>query len=180
MPLTHQALTAWAGDDHVERADPRTVASWDIPEGHKAMLIEVGIPRCDLVDRAAYQPGAAPALTPGNGPALYRLTANDQDSTSSPGLSFGAQPGTGAVYCMLSDEEAWFVNSSIPLWLQSLHLYGRRTTTCNLLIDPDAHDEEEVRIELQRLADEIKTCDPPAFDGYLGFIWPEYLDRWLY
>ncbi|MEU0634123.1 SUKH-4 family immunity protein [Streptomyces sp. NPDC005989] len=180
MPLTHQDLLNWATEVHIERAGLHIVAGWDIPANHKAMLVEVGIPRCDLVDRAAYQPGTAPALTPLNGPALYRLTVADQDSTTAPGLSFGAQPGTGAVYCMLNAEEAWFTNSSIPLWLQSLHLYGERANHCDLLIDPDTHDEEAVRAELQRLADDIKELDPPAFAGYLGFIWPEYLDRWLY
>ncbi len=30
------------------------------------------------------------------------------------------------------------------------------------------------------LAGELKKIDPPAFDGYNGFIWAEFLDRWLW
>lgn len=30
------------------------------------------------------------------------------------------------------------------------------------------------------LADELKKIDPQAFDGYHGFIWAEFLDRWLF
>ncbi|WP_262985449.1 hypothetical protein [Streptomyces antnestii] len=37
-----------------------------------------------------------------------------------------------------------------------------------ILNDPDEHEDEPKRI------------DPPAFDGYIGFIWTEFLDRWLW
>ncbi|MCX4409833.1 hypothetical protein OG840_51825 [Streptomyces sp. NBC_01764] len=41
-------------------------------------------------------------------------------------------------------------------------------------------DEERTLAELARLAEELRKIDPAAFDGYIGFIWPELLDRCLF
>jgi hypothetical protein len=38
----------------------------------------------------------------------------------------------------------------------------------------------EAQAELRALAEELKEIDPPAFEGYLGFIWAEFLERWLW
>jgi hypothetical protein len=54
--------------------------------------------------------------------------------------------------------------------LQSLHHYGLRVSQSEILSDPDDH-EEQALAELSLLTDEFKKIDPPAFDGYLGFIW---------
>ncbi|MFI8202377.1 hypothetical protein [Streptomyces sp. NPDC085937] len=57
--------------------------------------------------------------------------------------------------------------------------YGRRVSESEILGDPDDR-EDEALAELGTLADEPKKIDPPAFDGYIGFIWAEFLDRWLW
>ncbi|MEV6205872.1 hypothetical protein [Kitasatospora sp. NPDC051914] len=75
--------------------------------------------------------------------------------------------------------EAWFANSSIGLWLQSLHHDGLRVSRSDVLSDPDGR-EDEALAELSLLADELKKIDPPAFDGCIGFMWAEFLDRWLW
>ncbi|WP_406193227.1 hypothetical protein OH807_02375 [Kitasatospora sp. NBC_01560] len=56
-----------------------------------------------------------------------------------------------------------------------LHLVA----SARILSDPDGH-EDEARAELSLLAEELKKIDPPAFDGCTGFIWAEFLDRWLW
>lgn len=81
---------------------------------------------------------------------------------------------------VLPDGETWFANSSVALWLQSIHHYGLRVDTCDLLLNADFHDEDAVLAELRELAAELKEIDPAAFEGYRGFIWAEFLDRWLW
>ncbi|AKN75673.1 hypothetical protein QR97_31435 [Streptomyces sp. PBH53] len=93
--------------------------------------------------------------------------------------SFGVEPGTGTVHYVLPQGEAWFANSSIGLWLRTLHHYGLRVSESEILSDPDDR-EDEALAELSMLAGELKKIDPPAFDGYHGFIWAEFLDRWLW
>lgn len=87
---------------------------------------------------------------------------------------------TGVVYYVMPDGEPWFANSSVVLWVQCLHHYGLRVDTCDLLLDAEFHEEDAVLAELEELAAELKECDPPAFAGYRGFIWPEFLARWLW
>ncbi|MCX5096545.1 SUKH-4 family immunity protein [Streptomyces sp. NBC_00365] len=102
--------------------------------------------------------------------------------------SFGVAPETGAVYYVMPPGDAWFANSSIELWLRTLHHYGRHVTKSELLSEPGGPeeeylsevDEERTLAELARLAEELRKIDPAAFHGYTGFIWPELLDRWLY
>ncbi|WP_328430271.1 SUKH-4 family immunity protein [Streptomyces sp. NBC_00443] len=98
-----------------------------------------------------------------------------------PGLqwSFNVEPGTGTVYYVLPQGEAWFANSSIDLWLRTLHHYGLHVDESEILSDPDDR-EDEALAELSLLADELKKIDAPAFDGCDGFIWAEFLDRWLW
>ncbi|NWF29564.1 SUKH-4 family immunity protein [Streptomyces sp. PKU-EA00015] len=79
-----------------------------------------------------------------------------------------------------SDGEPWFANSSVVLWVQCLHHYGLRVDTCDLLLNAEFHEEDAVLAELEELAAELKECDPAAFAGYQGFIWPEFLARWLW
>jgi hypothetical protein len=31
-----------------------------------------------------------------------------------------------------------------------------------------------------RPEEDARAIDPASFEGYIGFIWPELLDRWLY
>ncbi|MFL5993099.1 MAG: SUKH-4 family immunity protein [Streptomyces sp.] len=178
---TYDELTAWAGAENVKKADPDIVAGWQIPEVQKALLIDVGIPIVDqLIEYVSLQSEAEPALqTTSRGP-LYRLPQNHHGGLV-PDLewSFGVEPGTGTVYYVLPRDEAWFANSSISLWLQSLHHYGLRVTESDILSDPDDR-EDEALAELSLLADELRKIDPPAFDGYIGFIWAEFLDRWLW
>jgi hypothetical protein len=92
---------------------------------------------------------------------------------------FGVEPDTGTVYYVLPQGEARFANSSIDLWLRTLHHYGLHVSESEILSDPDDR-EDEALAELSMLADELKKIDPPAFDGYGGYIWAEFLDRWLW
>ncbi|MCX5191608.1 hypothetical protein [Streptomyces sp. NBC_00268] len=70
----------------------------------------------------------------------------------------------------------------------TLHHYGRHVTKSELLSEPGGpeeeylseEDEERTLAELARLAEELRKIDPAAFDGYIGFIWPELLDRCLF
>lgn len=93
--------------------------------------------------------------------------------------AFGAEPDTGQVYYVLPDGQPWFANSSITLWLRTLHHYGLYVTHSPTLSDPDEH-EEEALAELRELAEVLKKIDPPAFDGYHGYMWAEFLERWLW
>ncbi|MFD4771748.1 SUKH-4 family immunity protein [Streptomyces niveus] len=184
---THDQLAEWAGPGHVTRARQDVVAGWRIPSFMKAQLVEVGIPVAPrLIERVVMQSEVEPALLSSRGP-LYRLTEqadpDDQDERS----SFGVEPEAGAVYFVTPDGEAWFANSGVGVWLDVLHCYGSRVRVSELLSEPDgpeeylSGDEEEMAFaELNRLAEELKEIDPPAFKGYEGFLWPELLDRWLY
>jgi hypothetical protein len=180
MP-TYADLVDWAGAENVVRADPVTVAGWKIPEEHKALLVNIGVPLAEnLIEDVAFQPEAEPVLLTRDGRRLYRLTKNHQGDLLPDLLwAFGAEPVTGTVHYVLPDGEAWFANSSIDLWLQCLHYYGRHLSRSEVLNDPDER-EEEALAELGRLAAEMKEIDPPAFDGYRGCIWAEFLDRWLW
>jgi hypothetical protein len=178
---TFDELTAWAGTGNVTRADPAVVSGWQIPEEQKALLVDVGIPIVDqLIEYVSFQVEAAPALQTSAGRSLYLRTRNHHGDLV-PGLrwSFGVEPGTGTVYYVLPQDEAWFANSSIDLWLRTLHHYGLRVSESEILSAPDDR-EDEALAELSMLADELKTIDPPAFESYHGFIWAEFLDRWLW
>jgi hypothetical protein len=48
-----------------------------------------------------------------------------------------------------------------------------------ILNDPAEH-EDEAMAQLRELADELKEIDPPAFEGCIGFIWAEFLERRLW
>ena len=133
-----------------------------------------------MIEYVSFQVEAAPALQTSDGRSLYRLAQNHHGDLV-PGLewSFGVEPGTGAVHYVLPQGEAWFANSSIGLWLRTLHHYGLHVSESEILSDPDDR-EDEALVEPSMLADELKKIDPPAFDGYHGFIWAEFLDRWLW
>lgn len=178
---TFDELTAWAGTGNVTRADSAVVSGWQIPEDQKALLVDVGIPVVDqLIEYVSFQVEAAPALQTSDGGSLYRLTRNHHGDLV-PGMewSFGVKPGTGTVHYVLPQGEAWFANSSIDLWLRTLHHYGLHVSESEILSDPDDR-EDEALAELSMLADGLKKIDPPAFDGYNGFVWAEFLDRWLW
>ncbi|MET9515931.1 SUKH-4 family immunity protein [Streptomyces sp. NPDC002994] len=179
--LTYEDLTAWAGAEHVTRADPASLAGWRIPQRQKALLVNIGVPVVDqLIEYVAFQADPDPALQTASGTVLYRLSRNHHGHLV-PGLewTFGVEPDTGRVYYVLPGGEAWFANSSIGLWLQTLHHYGRHVSQSAILNDPD-EQEDEALAELSELAAELKDIDPPAFEGYQGFIWAEFLARWLW
>ncbi|MGH3247050.1 MAG: SUKH-4 family immunity protein [Trebonia sp.] len=179
--LSYEDLIAWAGAEHVTRADPGTVANWRLPENQKSMLVNVGVPVvAQLIEGVAFQAEPGPVLQTASGNLLYRLTRNNHGDLV-PGLqwAFGAEPGTSKVCYVLPDGEAWFANSSIELWLRTLHHYGLHVRQSPILNDPDEH-EDEALAELRDLAEELKEIDPPAFEGYYGFIWAEFLERWLW
>lgn len=179
--LTYEDLTAWAGAEHVFRADATNLAGWNIPEHQKALLVHVGVPIVDqLIEHVVFQTEPAPALQTTSGSVLYQVSRNRHGDLV-PGLewAFGVEPHTGRVYYVLPDGEAWFANSSIDLWLRTLHHYGRHVAQSPILSDPDEH-EDEAQAELRAIAEELKEIDPPAFEGYLGFIWAEFLERWLW
>ncbi|MES5825256.1 SUKH-4 family immunity protein [Streptomyces sp. RG80] len=184
---TFDQLTGWAGLGHVTRARRDLVAGWRIPDIMKVQLVEVGIPVAPrVIERVVIQSEVEPILFTSRGP-LYRLTEQtDPDEPGEPS-SFGVEPETGAVYFVMPDGEAWFANSSVDVWLNVLHRYGRWVTASDLLSEPDGPDdylseeeEEHAFAELNRLAEELKEIDPAAFGGYEGFLWPGLLDRWLY
>lgn len=179
--LTFDDLATWAGAEHVIRADPATVAGWQIPENQKLMLVNIGVPVVDqLIEYIDFQTEPGPVLQTSSDTPLYRLTRNHHRGIR-PGLqwAFGAEPGTGRVFYVLPDGEAWFANSTIDLWLRTLHHYGLHVSQSAILSDPDP-DEGQALAELRELAEELKEIDPPAFAGDLGFIWPEFLERWLW
>ncbi|WP_326779239.1 SUKH-4 family immunity protein [Streptomyces sp. NBC_01445] len=126
----------------------------------------------NLIDRVCFQSEPQPTLLTREATLHYRLTEETRRTYGGGTLTwaFCAEPGTGAVYYVLPDGEVWFANSSVALWLQSLHHYGLRVDTCDLLLNADSHEEDAVLAELQELTAELKEIDPAAFDGYHGFI----------
>ncbi|MET8326321.1 SUKH-4 family immunity protein [Streptomyces sp. NPDC005181] len=185
--VTYDQLAGWAGG-HVTRADPAVVSSWRIPESMKVLLVEVGVPVTPrVIEEVAFQGEAEPVLETSSGTALYHLTNHsDRDFPAEQPSSFGVEPGSGVVYFVMPTGEAWFANTSIELWLRTLHCYGRHVTASQLLSEPDEpdqclseDDEERALAELAGLAERLKDIDPASFEGYIGFIWPEHLDRWL-
>jgi hypothetical protein len=179
--LTYEAIAAWAGADNITTVTPETTLGWQIPEEHKTMLATIGIPIVDqLIETVAFQTEPHPALPTSSGKLLYKLTENHHGNLV-PGLtwSFGVEPGTGTVYYVLPAGDAWFANSSIEHWLSTLHHYGSHVHESPILNDADEHEEEALD-ELRRLAEDLKQIDPPAFEGYLGYIWAEFLERWLW
>ncbi|MGI5171194.1 SUKH-4 family immunity protein [Spirillospora sp. CA-253888] len=184
---TYDQLTEWAGLGHVVRAGRDDVAGWRIPDFMKAQLVEVGIPVAPrLIERVVMQSDADPALLTSRGP-LYRLTEQADPDVQTERSSFGVEPETGAVYFVMPDGEAWFANSGVGVWLDALHHYGSRVTASAVLSEPDGpeedlseEEEERALAELNRLAEELKEIDPVSFSGFEGYLWPEFLDRWLY
>jgi hypothetical protein len=179
--LTFDDLAAWAGAEHVIRAVPAAVAGWQIPENQKLMLVNIGVPVVDhLIEYADFQTEPDPVLQTSSGVPLYRLTRNHHRGIR-PGLqwTFGAEPHTGKVFYVLPGGEAWFANSTIGLWLRTLHHYGLRVSQSATLSNPDPN-EDQALAELHGLAEELREIDPPAFAGDLGFIWPKFLERWLW
>lgn len=184
---TYDQLTEWAGPGHVTRAGQDVVADWRIPGFMKAQLVEVGIPVAPrLIERVVVQSEAEPVLLTPRGP-LYRLTEQADPDDQAEQSSFGVEPETGTVYFVLPDRKAWFANSGVGAWLDVLHHYGSRVTTSELLSEPDGpeeylseEEEERALAELNQLAEELRAIDPKAFNGYEGFLWPGFLDRWLY
>ncbi|MGX6738995.1 SUKH-4 family immunity protein [Streptomyces peucetius] len=182
--LAYDDLVDWAGEGGVTRADRQTVAKWRIPEADRAVLVEVGVPHSDDVPltQVCFQAEAEPAVSTADGRLLYLLAESQSPVHAGCVLtwSWAVEPGTGVVYYVMPDGEAWFANSSVVLWVQCLHHYGLRVDTCDLLLNADFHEEDAVLAELEELAAELKEFDPPAFAGYEGFIWPEFLARWLW
>lgn len=179
--ITNEDMAAWAGADHVTRAAPEAVSGWRIPEADKMILETVGVPLVEqLIEAVDFQTGPDPTLATTAGTVLYRLTENRHGSIA-PGLTwhFGAQPGTGKVFYVLPDGQAWFANSSISLWLATLHHYGRHVHHSPVLAEADEREDEALE-ELRQLARELRQIDPSAFNGYQGYIWAEFLDRWLW
>jgi len=179
--LTFDDLAAWAGAEHVIRADPAAVAGWQIPENQKLMLVNIGVPAVDqLIEYVDFQTEPGPVLQTSSDTPLYRLTRNHHRGIRA-GLqwAFGAEPHTGRVFYVLPKGEAWFANSTIDLWLRTLHHYGLHISQSPILSDPDP-DEDQALAELRELAEELKEIDPPAFAGDHRFIWPEFLERWLW
>ncbi|MDX3573760.1 SUKH-4 family immunity protein [Streptomyces sp. ID05-47C] len=184
---TYDHLIEWAGLRHVTRAGRDVVGGWRIPGSMKALLVEVGIPVAPrLIEQVAMQSEAEPALLTSRGP-LYRLTEQVDPDDQAERSSFGVEPETGVVYFVMPDGEAWFANSGVGVWLDVLHRYGSRVKASELLSEPDGpeeylseEEEEQAFAELNHLAEELKEIDPAAFNGYEGFLWPGFLDRWLY
>lgn len=157
------------------------MGAWRIPQAGKTVLIDTGVPNSDDVPltRVCFQTEAEPTLPTADGRLLYLLAKDQIPGHGGRVLtwSWAVEPGTGTVHYVMPDGEASFANSSVILWVQCLHHYGLRVDTCDLLLNADFHDEDAVLAELEALAAELKDCDPPAFAGYQGFIWPEFLAR---
>ncbi|MFG2481056.1 SUKH-4 family immunity protein [Streptomyces fagopyri] len=182
--LSYEDLVDWAGERRVTRAESRVMGDWRIPDADKAVLIEVGVPHTEdtPLTRVCFQEGAQPTLPTADGRLLYLVAENQISDRPDVALtsSWAVEPDTGAVYYVQPDGESWFANSSVVLWVQCLHHYGLRVDTCDLLLNADDHEEDAVLAELKELAAELEECDPPAFAGYQGHIWPEFLGRWLW
>ncbi|MFB6638089.1 SUKH-4 family immunity protein [Streptomyces chartreusis] len=182
--LTYEDLVDWAGGQGVTRAKGSEVGGWRIPDADKAVLMEVGIPHTEdtPLTRVCFQGGPQPSLPTTDGRLLYRMAEQQLSNLPDSVLtsSWAVEPDTGSVYYVQPDGEPWFANSSVVLWVQCLHHYGLRVDTCDLLLNPDHHEEDAVLAELEELAGELEECDPPAFAGYQGYIWAEFLARWMW
>ncbi|MGD1221707.1 SUKH-4 family immunity protein [Streptomyces krungchingensis] len=181
--LTYEDLVDWAGGQGVTRAKVSEVGDWRIPDADKAVLTEVGIPHTvDTPLTPVCFQGPQPSLSTTDGRLLYRVAERQLSDLPDDALtsSWAVEPDTGRVYCVQPDGEPWFANSSLVLWVQSLHHYGLRVDTCDLLLNAGDHEEDAVLAELEELAAELEECDPPAFAGYQGYIWAEFLGRWLW
>ncbi|MEU8711307.1 SUKH-4 family immunity protein [Streptomyces sp. NPDC048663] len=182
--LTYEDLVDWAGERGVTRARSSEVGAWRIPDADKAVLMEVGVPRTEdtPLTRVCFQREPQPSLPTVDGRWLYRVAENHLPIVPGSALtsSWGVEPDTGTVHYVQPDGEPWFANSTVVLWVQSLHHYGLRVDTCDLLLNPDDHEEDAVLAELEELAAELEELDPPAFAGYRGYIWAEFLSRWLW
>ncbi|GAA2551882.1 hypothetical protein GCM10010435_22590 [Winogradskya consettensis] len=153
----------------VVRASEADVAGWLLPEADRAALISDGVPLIEgLVDRVSFS----------TGPGAYRLASGPD------GPAYGATAETGEVFELLPEGRGVLINSSITLWLRSLHLVGNHMATSTALDhwDESGEYEDQALAELAGLLDLIRAFDPPAFgDGdHETHFWPAVLDRWLY
>ncbi|GAA2534748.1 SUKH-4 family immunity protein [Winogradskya humida] len=153
----------------VVRASKADVAGWLLPEPDRTALITVGVPLIEgLVDGVSFttEPGA------------YRL------ASETGGLAYGAVAETGHVIELPPHGDERFINSSVTLWLRSLHLVGNHLATSTALDhwDESGEYEDQALAELAGLLNQIRVFDPPAFgDGdHETHFWPAVLDRWLY
>ncbi|MGW2930789.1 SUKH-4 family immunity protein [Streptomyces sp. NPDC001156] len=166
------------------RDSPPDLDSWRIPETDKVVLVGIGVPRTEdtPLTSVCFQEATGPSLSTADGRLLYLVAVNQLWDHPSHALtaSWAVEPETGAVYYVQPGGETWFANSSVALWVECLHHYGLRVDTCDLLLNADHHDEGAVLAELDELAAELKECDPPAFEGYQGYIWPEFLACWFW
>jgi hypothetical protein len=185
MP-TYDDLVRWAGVENVARAEPATVARWQVPARHSLLLAEVGVPAApQLIEYAAIQPEEAPRLATDDGRLLYQLTGNHHGNLV-PGLlwAFGVEPNTGTVYYVLPGGEPWYANADIDLWLNCLHHYGRSLHESNIYERGDEMEEQEEGSALayfHQLAAEVRQIDPSAFAGNSShLIWPEILELWYW
>jgi hypothetical protein len=181
--ITHADLTAWAGAENVHRATPSAVAEWDVPTDARHVLMHVGIPITEqVVTDVAYQTGPAPQLAAADGQSFYQLTRTDQPAAPNIWHAFGIKPITGEVFYIVPGEGPRFTNTSVQLWIQSLHHFGSHLSRSQALQhwDDSEQAEEAALTELRALADDLSKIDPAAFAGYEDFTWPALLDRWLW
>ncbi|MBM9504035.1 SUKH-4 family immunity protein [Actinacidiphila acididurans] len=180
--LAYEDLCDWAGEEHVERADPDGVRDWDLPDADKAVLTRVGVPHLDrLVSRTYLRDGSCPMIRTDSGGLLYPLAEfrHPRFPDRAWGL-FGAEPGTGVVHHVGADGVSRRANSSVVLWVQCLHHCGIRTDSSDVLLNPDRREEEDVLTELQRLKGELGEFDPAAIGDSNDGLWAVHLDRWLW
>ena len=175
VPPAFEDLMGWAGQGRVVRARPADLAGWWLPATQVAALVGSGVPLVGgVIDAVVFRPDLP----------LYRLAEERHDMVELMRM-FGAEPGTGRVFCVSeSESQTWFVNSSINHWLCSLNLLGRWLAASTVISrwDEDIETEEAALTELAELADAIKRLDPAAFSGddHSCWYWPAVLDRWLY
>ncbi|WP_344653952.1 SUKH-4 family immunity protein [Cryptosporangium japonicum] len=176
-PPTAEELESWAGRGRVRRATPTGIEAWALPESAKDALIFTGVPLVDdLVVEVSFRAE----------PTRYRLARHcDEDATlGHTTWEFGAAPETGEVRLWSKAGASSFVNSSISLWLCSLHLVGRWLADSAVLDrwEESAEAEAQALSELAELLRRIEAIDPAAIaDGdHERQFWPGVLDRWLF
>ncbi|MDH6580446.1 hypothetical protein [Kitasatospora sp. MAP5-34] len=101
--------------------------------------------------------------------------ADHRDAHRTPPNCFGVEPGAGHVYYVLLDGDAWFANTSIELWLKTLHHYGQHVSRSEAFNDPTNEKTKPWPEFLDQLAVVSKpkpTADMPPRTGAVasGFL----------